>query len=256
MLRPGWDAAVRFTVMEQVLQSAFTRTTLRQQLVGTGDALLIEGTGFNPRHCDNVWGCCRCPEHGRIPGGNHLGLILMAVRARQAAHPYDRWTRVAVTGHRSLTAQQTEWVASELPRVLRKLAADHDTTTLISGMAVGADQLAARAAIDTGMDLWSYLPHPQQADRWPPSARERWTRLRAAAARHVVLADGYDVANLHNRNRLMIRDSSAIVVIHDPARTTGGTHEALHTADTMRRTVIRMNIATRTVTMSLQRGPK
>ena len=178
----------------------------------------------------------------------------MAVRARLAAHPCDRWTRVAVTGHRSLTAQQAEWVASELPRVLRKLAADHDTTTLISGMAVGADQLAARAAIDTGVGSWSYLPHPQQADRWPPSARERWTRLRAAAARHVVLADGYDVANLHNRNRLMIRDSSAIVAIHDPARTTGGTHEALRTADTMRRPVIRMNIATRTVTMSLLRG--
>jgi hypothetical protein len=122
--------------------------------------------------------------------------------------------------------------------VLRKLAADHDTTTLISGMAVGADQLAARAAVDTGMRLWSYLPHPQQADRWPPSARERWTRLRAAAARDVVLADGYDVANLHNRNRLMIRDSAAIVAIHDPPRTTGGTHQALHTADTMRRPLI------------------
>ena len=105
------------------------------------------------------------------------------------------------------------------------------------------------------MDLWSYLPHPQQADRWPPSARERWTRLRAAAARDVVLADGYDVANLHNRIWLMIRDSSAIVAIHDPARTTGGTHEALRTADTMRRPVIRMNIATRTVTVSLLRGP-
>ena len=52
----------------------------------------------------------------------------------------------------------------------------------------------------------------------------------------------------------MIRDSSAIVAIHDPARTSGGTHEALRTADTMRRPVIRMNIATRTVTMSLLRG--
>lgn len=52
VLRPDWDATVRFTIMEQVLQSAFTRTTLRQQLVGTGDALLIEGTGLNPRHCE------------------------------------------------------------------------------------------------------------------------------------------------------------------------------------------------------------
>lgn len=97
-LRPDWDATARFAVMQQVLDSAFSRPLLRQRLVRTGDALLIEGTGFNPRHCDNVWGCCRCPQHVRIPGDNHLGLMLMAVRARLAGHRGDRWTRVAVTG--------------------------------------------------------------------------------------------------------------------------------------------------------------
>ena len=250
VLRSDWDATARFTVMEQVLESAFSRPGLRRQLVGTGDALLIEGTGFNPRHCDNLWGCCRCPKHVRIPGGNHLGLMLMAVRARMAGDRSDRWARVAVTGHRSLTAQQTAWVAAELPRVLRKLNADHGTTTLISGMAVGADQLAAQAAVEAGVGLWSYLPYLQQADHWSPSVQQSWLRLRAAAAREVVLADAFDVTHLHSRNRLMIRDSTAVIAVHDPARAAGGTHQALKVADATGRPVIRMNIAANTVTIT------
>lgn len=48
----------------------------------------------------------------------------------------------------------------------------------------------------------------------------------------------------------MIRDAGAAIAIHDPAKTFGGTHEALKVAHQLRRPIIRMNIADRTVTIS------
>ena len=64
VLRPDWDATVRFTIMEQVLQSAFTRTSTVTTIVGSGDAMLIEGTGLTLGHCDKVFGAAPVVQRG------------------------------------------------------------------------------------------------------------------------------------------------------------------------------------------------
>jgi ribA/ribD-fused uncharacterized protein len=70
-LRSDWETA-KFDVMERCLRDKFTRhADLREKLIATGNAELIEGNTWN----DRVWGVYQ----GQ--GENHLGRILMKVRA-------------------------------------------------------------------------------------------------------------------------------------------------------------------------------
>ena len=247
-LRPGWDTEVRYAAMQEILSNDFdhrrTPPTQHDLLLSTGDALLIEGNTWHDEH----WGRCRCDRHVANPGLNHLGRELMALRARLRGD-VARWPRVAITGHRDMSAADTAWVAAELPRVLAKLANQHGTATIIDGMAVGADTIAARAALAAGMALWAYIPYPQQADKFSSEDRAAWLELRAAAQREVVLSPTSGVAHLHNRNRLMMLDSNAMIAIYDPNRTTGGAVTTVARAHSDGWTIIKMDLSAHRVSL-------
>ena len=75
--RADWEA-VKLSVMETCVRDKFTRNAdLRDKLLGTGDAYLEEGNTWN----DRFWGVC----NGE--GENHLGKILMNVRAELRSGP-------------------------------------------------------------------------------------------------------------------------------------------------------------------------
>lgn len=74
-LRPGWDT-MKDRVMAQVLVVKFWTPELRQKLLATGDAVLVEGNTWH----DNHFGSCRCVDC-RDDGENILGKLLMSVRA-------------------------------------------------------------------------------------------------------------------------------------------------------------------------------
>lgn len=68
-LRDDWDE-YRLVIMEKLLRRKFSDPTLRQMLVGTGQARLVEGNTWH----DTFWGVC----DGM--GKNHLGKLLMNIR--------------------------------------------------------------------------------------------------------------------------------------------------------------------------------
>lgn len=69
-LREDWEQ-VKLLVMRDVLRDKFTRNPhLKQKLLATGKAELIEGNSWG----DTFWGVCR----GQ--GQNHLGQLLMRLR--------------------------------------------------------------------------------------------------------------------------------------------------------------------------------
>jgi ribA/ribD-fused uncharacterized protein len=73
-LRSDWEQ-VKIGIMEDLVRRKFaTHPDLRDQLLATGDAELIEGNTWK----DTFWGVCR----GQ--GRNDLGKILMKVRAELA----------------------------------------------------------------------------------------------------------------------------------------------------------------------------
>lgn len=68
-LRPDWDD-VKDKIMKSILRKKFSVPVLRDMLISTGDAMLVEGNNWG----DTYWGICR----GK--GKNRLGIILMEVR--------------------------------------------------------------------------------------------------------------------------------------------------------------------------------
>ncbi len=66
---PNWNIA-RLLIMEELVRRKFQIPELRQKLIATGNAELIEGNHWN----DTFWGIC----NGN--GENNLGKILMKIR--------------------------------------------------------------------------------------------------------------------------------------------------------------------------------
>lgn len=82
-LRPEWDTRHRYDVMAAVLRAKFTCHPLRvEALLSTGDHYLIEGNTWHDQH----WGDCNCGLRIKCaaPGQNHLGRMLMELRAELA----------------------------------------------------------------------------------------------------------------------------------------------------------------------------
>jgi ribA/ribD-fused uncharacterized protein len=80
-LRPDWEA-VKDRVMWTGLVAKFSQhRDIRQLLVGTGLAILIEGNYWH----DNYWGDCVCERCSEIPGKNMLGEELMMLREAYSA---------------------------------------------------------------------------------------------------------------------------------------------------------------------------
>ncbi len=74
-LRPDWEE-VKDDVMLEGLRLKFTIPSLREMLIETGSAELVEGNWWH----DNTWGDCGCEKCQDIPGQNRLGKLLMQVR--------------------------------------------------------------------------------------------------------------------------------------------------------------------------------
>jgi len=68
-LRNDWEQ-IKIAVMKEAVWRKFEDPQLREKLLATGDAKLIEGNHWN----DRFWGVCKGV------GKNHLGQILMEVR--------------------------------------------------------------------------------------------------------------------------------------------------------------------------------
>lgn len=75
-IRGDWES-IKLDVMETALRKKFAIPELREQLLATGDAELIEGNWWH----DNTWGDCSCDKCKGIPGQNNLGKLLMKIRA-------------------------------------------------------------------------------------------------------------------------------------------------------------------------------
>lgn len=72
-VREDWDE-VRYDIMYDLVKQKFEIPELRQKLLATGDAELIEGNNWG----DKTWGCVNV--EGDWVGDNLLGKILMDVR--------------------------------------------------------------------------------------------------------------------------------------------------------------------------------
>lgn len=142
------------------------------------------------------------------------------------------WDAACGTGHRSkhLDHATVPWIQEQAARVAVKLRDEHGTHVGISGMAECWDLIWAEAIVAAGMELWAYVPFPQQADRWPAETKAQRQRLLDQAAKVRVFGDHFSVRLLHARNDGMLADSRAVVACWRPSKTEGGTASAVKKA--------------------------
>lgn len=72
-IRSDWETA-KIGVMRDLLKEKFSHQDLKEKLLATDGALLVEGNWWH----DNFWGVCTCSKCP--PGLNHLGRLLMEIR--------------------------------------------------------------------------------------------------------------------------------------------------------------------------------
>lgn len=166
------------------------------------------------------------------------------------------WPVACATGHRRLPRSVSEdWVWKKLLYVARKLADQHGLSTMMSGMALGVDQMWADAATNLAMPLHAAVPYPSQAhdpvapkaQEWTEEQREFWQVLIDGAAERTDVSPvdpttpQERVRMLHERNRFMVEHSQVVVAVWMPDNLRCGTAQALRTAVSAGRPIIWIN---------------
>lgn len=142
---------------------------------------------------------------------------------------------IAGTGHRPAKlggflkgAAHAEWFARGV-RLARAYLEWRDASKVISGMALGWDQMLAQAALDAGIPLIAAVPFKGQDTVWHPRDRALWVALCERAAEIVqVSPGGFSNAKLQRRNEWMVDRCDRIVSLWDG--TAGGTANCINYA--------------------------
>jgi ribonuclease HI len=135
--------------------------------------------------------------------------------------------RMVVTGHQP--PELGGWdpnpiadrVRSRLVEVLNGRRLDRPELHVLTGLRLGAETLAAEAALAAGVPYTAVLPYPDPDARWSAEARRRFAELLAGAAASVVLdrkppgATQAAAIAMTRRNAWLARHADEAVVVWD-----------------------------------------
>jgi len=135
--------------------------------------------------------------------------------------------RLVVGGHRppelgGYEANPTaDRVRSQLAALLAAERQLHPDVVVLTGLGLGAEQLAAEAAAAAGVPYVVVLPYPEQDALWPVDARREYERLLAASTGQVVLqakppqTRQLAGAALRRRDAWLARNADEAVIVWD-----------------------------------------
>ncbi|HEX7276783.1 MAG TPA: ribonuclease H [Acidimicrobiales bacterium] len=142
--------------------------------------------------------------------------------------------RVVVAGHRppDLGGYDDNPVAAavrtKLAEVLAAKRQLHPDLVVLTGLGLGAEQLAAEAALDVDVPFVAVLPYSDPDGVWPADARQRFRHLLDHATATVVLQQKQPAtkqlagAALRRRDQWVARHSHEAIVVWDGADATVG----------------------------------
>lgn len=137
---------------------------------------------------------------------------------------------VGVTGHRppkvGLTWDHDGTVDRAVVALFRQTFVGLDAALVITGGALGADTLAARAAFLEGIPYLVAVPCRGHSSRWPQPARDRYDAMLSHAAQVVLVTDApYSARLMQLRNEWMVDRSDRMVALWDGSG--GGTRNCI-----------------------------
>lgn len=101
---------------------------------------------------------------------------------------------------------------------------------VLTGMALGWDQVIAKACISLNIQFTAVLPFPGQEDKWPSYAKDEYRRLIEQASHvEIVSPPPYRPQKLHLRNQWLIDHCDRCLALWDGTRN-GGTFECIQYA--------------------------
>lgn len=126
--------------------------------------------------------------------------------------------KVGITGHRTPRIRGKEkdvecWISGQL----KNLKACYKDVTLVTGMADGVDQIAAKAAIKLGIGVECYFPY-----KYKLYPAQQYIVDNAVEVKYI--AENYSGKGTYiNRDRKLVEDSDVMLVVWDGIAT-GGTY--------------------------------
>lgn len=100
---------------------------------------------------------------------------------------------------------------------------------VIQGGAIGVDQWSAMASLETGLHLRSYLPFPQQGERWPREAQEELEYIKEHSREVKVFGESFAMKHFFVRNQAIVDDCSILLAVRSHEETSHG--GAIYTRD-------------------------
>lgn len=128
-----------------------------------------------------------------------------------------------MTGHRHVGGGRA------FKRILTEILEDVQPDAFIQGLAIGADLLSGKVAIDMGIPVISAMPYPTHIDSIPHDWKElyRWVRDHSEEVYPVSEVDEYLGPWVYfRRNEWMIDEADRLLAWYD-GRNSGGTKHAI-----------------------------
>ena len=134
-------------------------------------------------------------------------------------------TAIAFSGHRPPKLDLTyEGDGPGDARVIDDMTQLLDTlqaTSVITGLALGVDQLAVKAANILGLPYDAYIPFPGQDGRWPERSQSLYRVMVTQAREVLIISDRYSPRAFQDRNVAMVEASDWLIAYWDGS--SGGT---------------------------------
>lgn len=143
--------------------------------------------------------------------------------------------KIAVTGHRPdklgkeylLVGPHTDYIRTQLLNALEPFM--HLHPTLITGMALGVDQLFAKIAIEKDLAFIAALPCRNQDKLWPDASKRLYRELLSKATLVTYVHDGeYTKSCMQERNEFMVDNCDLLIAVFDGSP--GGTYNCVEYA--------------------------
>lgn len=136
--------------------------------------------------------------------------------------------KLFVTGHRpdKLGGYGSSNLMLAVRAAMRDKLIELKPEVVITGMALGVDQLAAQLCVDLRIPFWAYLPCEGQDRLWLPESRTQYQYLLGLASRIVLVTPGpYEPWKMQARNMRMVDDGDEGLGVFDGSK--GGTYNCI-----------------------------
>ncbi len=153
--------------------------------------------------------------------------------------------KIAITGHRpnklgneyNQNGPISQWIKNQLIQIVK----DKNPTQMISGMALGVDQIWALIAVWYNIPLLAAIPCIGQEKVWPKSSQDTYNNiLKYEKCEKIIVSNcTYNSTVMQKRNEFMCDNSDMLICVWDGTK--GGTKNCVDYAQKINKEIIRID---------------